>query len=205
MELADIKGLGKIGIEHLKKLGINSKNDLVSFYPFRYEILKRSDLNNISDDDKVIIDGVVASIPNIYFFNRKMDRMTFKLNTGFNLINITIFNRRYLKDKLGLNTNITVIGKYDRLHNTITASDIRLEKLGDDIKIEPIYHTTYGISNKKIENYINCALSDTKKIENYIPNYFMEKYRFLDKMIAVREIHHPTDLKKLNNCLIELR
>ena len=37
---------------------------------------------------------------------------------------------------------ITVIGKYDKIKNTIIASDVRLERLPTVPKIESIYYTT---------------------------------------------------------------
>ena len=36
MELQDIKGLGPKGILVLNKLGITTPNDLISYYPYRY-------------------------------------------------------------------------------------------------------------------------------------------------------------------------
>ena len=205
MELSDIKGLGTVGITNLKKLGIESPKDLLEFYPFRYDFIKKSNINELKQDDKIIIDGVVESIPNIYFFNRKMDKMTFKINTGERLLTITIFNRRFLKDKIIIGRIITIIGKFDKMHNSIVANDIRFEKLGDELKIEPVYHTTYGISNKKIENYINNVINSNIEVKNEIPSYFMDKYKFIDKKEAIRYLHKPIDLKVLNRCILELK
>jgi len=64
----------------------------------------------------------------------------------------------FLKQYLTINKDITIIGKYDKYKNTLTANDIKLYKIGKEIKIEPIYHVVYGISSKVINNYINEAL-----------------------------------------------
>ena len=205
MNLSDIKGLGNVGISHLKKLGIESPKDLIEFYPFRYDFIKRSNINELKQDDKIIIDGVVENMPNIYFFNRKMDKMTFKINTGEKLLTVTIFNRRFLKDKIIIGRIITIIGKYDKEHNTIVANDIRFEKLGNSLKIEPVYHTTAGMSNKKIESYINSIIDSNIEIKNNIPSYFIDKYKFIDKKEAIKYLHKPLDLKVLNRCILELK
>ena len=62
------------------------------------------------------------------------------------------------------------------------ASNIKFEPLGDKIKIEPVYHTTNGLSNKMLNNYINNALELYQNaIEDLIPQYIMEAYHFISK------------------------
>ena len=58
VDLIDIDGVGVKTIELFKKLGINEVNDLLCYYPFRYDILKRSDVSSLNDGDKIIIDGI---------------------------------------------------------------------------------------------------------------------------------------------------
>ena len=186
MTLESIKGLGPKNLKLLNKLGINTIEDLVSFYPFRYDVIKRSNLNELEDQDKIIIDGIVETIPSIFYFSRKRDKMTFKLNTGENIFNINIFNRGFLKSRLKVGTSITVIGKLDKKHNLIVVSDI---KFGSILKttIEPIYHTTYGIGINTIKKYINEGLKDFNTID-YIPSYLIDKYKFIDKEITFEKL-----------------
>ena len=203
MTLESIKGLGPKNLKLLNKLGINTIEDLVSFYPFRYDVIKRSNLNELEDQDKIIIDGIVETIPSIFYFSRKRDKMTFKLNTGENIFNINIFNRGFLKSRLKVGTSITVIGKLDKKHNLIVVSDI---KFGSILKttIEPIYHTTYGIGINTIKKYINEGLKDFNTID-YIPSYLIDKYKFIDKENSIKIVHNPTDLKVLKNALNRLK
>ena len=41
---------------------------------FRFNIIKRSELDKIEDNDKVVIDGIVETIPSVFRFKKKMDR-----------------------------------------------------------------------------------------------------------------------------------
>ena len=79
IELIDIKGLGPKGVKLLNKLNINNINDLVEFYPFRYNIIKRSNISELNDGDRIIMDGVVETVPSLFRFNKKLDKMTLKL------------------------------------------------------------------------------------------------------------------------------
>ena len=116
MQLEDIKRIGKTTIKYLNELGIYDALDLINYYPFRYEIIENTDINNLKDNDKVVIGGIVENKPNVIHFNRKLNKMTFRLNIGNFIANITIFNRAFLKDKLNIGSQITVIGKYEQSH-----------------------------------------------------------------------------------------
>ena len=193
IKLNEIKGLGPKTQKILNKLNIETSQDLLEFYPFRYEILTRSNIYELSQDDKIVIDGIVESIPTIRFIGRKMDKMTFQFNTYDKVLNVTIFNRAFLKPKIKPGTILTIIGKYDPKHNSIIASDIKFEKIEDKQKIEPIYHTTSGITSKQIHQYINSILSSEYDIPSYIPDYLLEKYNFINKNKSIKNIHNPQD------------
>ncbi len=196
MDLTTIKGIGPKKIGLLNKLGIYDTNSLINFYPFRYEVIKRSDLDNLSELDKAIIDGVVETIPSVFHFNKKMDKMSFKLNTGSKLINAVIFNRSFLKNNLRIGTGITLIGKYDKKHNTLVASELRFGKILKE-SIEPVYHTTYGLTGKNIKSYIDEALKKDFTISTSLPIELEEKYKFKDIVESIKEIHNPTNLANL--------
>ncbi|MFA5603288.1 MAG: ATP-dependent DNA helicase RecG [Bacilli bacterium] len=203
-KLEEIKGLGPKTIGLLKKLNINDTYDLISFYPFRYDLIKRSDIRSLNQDDKIIIDGRIENIPYVVFINRKMNKMTFRINTGNNLLNVVIFNRAFLKNNLLINTEITIIGKYDKLHNNIIASDIRFGLIGSENRIEGVYHSTYGLSGSKIKKYIDNILPDIDVI-NYLPESLTKKYNFMNKKEAVLEVHRPTNMKILSKARESLK
>ena len=58
MILSDVKGIGPKSEKVLNKMGIFTPDDLISFFPFRYEVIERTDIFNLKDGDKIIIDGV---------------------------------------------------------------------------------------------------------------------------------------------------
>ena len=197
MILTDVKGVGPKSEKILNKMGIFTPDDLINYYPFRYEIISRSDLSKLEDQDKIVIDGVIDTAPTIFFFGRK-DRMNFKLATSSNLFNVTIFNRGFLKSKLLLGSNISVIGKLDKRRNTIIASDLKFGLLPDTPKIEGIYHTVSGITGKQIETFINNLFFQDFHLSDYVPNEYAIKYGFISKKKALELIHFPRSLKDID-------
>lgn len=203
--IEELKGIGPKTLSLLNKIGIEDSEDLVTYYPFRYDILQRSNILDLKQDDKIIIDGVVESVPSLYRFKSRMDKMTFRFNTGDMLLKVTIYNRGFLKSKINPSTELIIIGKYDKIHNTIIASDLRFGLLTDTPKIEPVYHTTYGLSSKQIGNYIDQVLVDDIEVTSYIPSYLSEKYNFISKENGIKIVHNPNDLATLNKSLNYLK
>ena len=198
-ELCDIKGVGDKTSKLLNKLNIYNVVDLVTYYPYRFEVLKQTSLY----EEKVVVSGIIETIPTISYF-KNMNRLSFKFNTSNNLVNVVIFNRAFLKPNLLIGKYITVIGKYDTKSNTINAADIKLFDLGDRTLIEPIYHLVKGINNKSLNKYINEALNECN-IVDYIPEEIINKYNFIDKKEALRIIHNPKKGLKdaINRCKYE--
>ena len=129
--------------------------------------------------------------------------MNFRINTNSFIFNVVIYNRGFLKSKLKPGTEITVMGKYDKKHNLITAYNLELSLLNDTPRIEAVYHSTYGLTSKQIEKYIS-KIKDYE-VTNYIPDYLMKKYDFIDKKSAIKEMHNPTSLENLKIARIVLK
>lgn len=205
-ELKDVKGIGPKALSLLNKININSIEDLVTHYPFRYDILERCDLSKTGDGEKITIDGKVESIPILMRFKAGLNKMNFRLVTQSGVVGVSIFNRAFLKSQLSVGTGVTVIGKLDKNKNVITANDIKIGILTNKVKIEPVYHCTSGITNKNMSTYINMALlMYGKDINDYIPETYRDKYSFVNKKTALNIIHNPSTAEKLKEMTIRLK
>ena len=109
--LEKIKGIGPKSKELLNRLNIYTINDLLTYYPFRYDILKRTNLlQEDIDTKKIVIDGKVDSLVITNHF-RKVNKLSFRIETIYGKIGVVIFNRAFLLNNLKLGTNIVVIGQ----------------------------------------------------------------------------------------------
>ena len=206
MALKDIKGVGPRALTLLSKIGINTVDDLVTHYPFRYEFLVRGNLEETNDGDHIIIDGKIESSPILVRFKAGLNKMNFRLVTASGVVGVSIFNRAFLKSQLTVGTTVTVIGKFDKSKNVITASEIKMESLSNKVKIEPVYHLTSGLTNKNMALYINMALlGQSKDIHDSIPLKYQEKYNFSNKRMALNIVHNPPSKEKLKEAMIRLK
>jgi len=206
MNLSKIKGVGPKTEQALKKLNINNVNDLVTHYPFRYEVLKRTDLETVTEEDKVIIDGKVESIPILVRFKAGLNKLNIRLLTKNGIVGVSIFNRAFLKPNLQVGTNIIAIGKYDKKRNIVTASDIKFGTLSSKETIESVYHTTTGLTSKMLLTYINNSLlTYGNEISDNIPTYLLDKYKFSNKKTALNIVHNPPSFDKLKEASLRLK
>ncbi|MDD3995539.1 MAG: ATP-dependent DNA helicase RecG [Bacilli bacterium] len=203
-DFKNIKGLGPKTIEYLEKLNIYSTFDLITHYPFRYEVLSRSNINDLKQDDKIIIDGIVESKPIVNRF-RNMNKMTFNLNIKTNVLKVIIFNRAFMSSNIDIGKNITVIGKYDLIHNTVIANDILFINLTNKPTIIPIYRTTQGLPRKKLSKLILSLLDQVNNIDDYIPEYISNEHSFISKSESIKYIHNPIDIDLLKQAMIRLK
>lgn len=193
-ELETIEGVGPKTKELLNKIKIYTVEDLLNYYPYRYDIIKRSDLSNLSDGDKIIIDGIVEGQPTTIYINKSLKKMIFRISTKTMILNITLYNRAHLYSDLKSGKEITIIGKYNKLKNTVIVSDIRFGLLPPSAKIEPIYYTTEGLTVKQISKFESIALEKDYDVIDLVPRYIEEKYNLMNKKSAIKNIHVPEDI-----------
>ena len=206
--LEKIKGIGPKSKELLNRLNIYTINDLLTYYPFRYDTLKRTDLLNPREDlnnKKIVLDGKVDSLVLTNHF-RKVNKLSFRITTIYGKMGVVIFNRAFLLNSLKIGTNIVVIGKYDKQNNILVASDILFKTLGKKEEIIPVYHLTSGLTSNTLRKFINEGLATYKdQVIDNIPEYLIDKYNFSSKKFALSIVHNPSDKERLEEVLNRLR
>lgn len=202
-KLTTIKGVGLTTLKALEELNIYSKEDLLNYFPFRYNIIEKTDVSKMEDKDNVVVDGICESIPNVFFFSKSKNKMTFRLNIGTKILNVSIFNRAFVKNKIKIGIGLTIIGKYDKKTNSVVASDLKFGMITKS-QIEPVYHSSFKISSQKINKLILPLLENIDLKEN-LPDSINEKYNFISHNDAVKIIHNPEKKEDLKAALAKLK
>ena len=182
MDIELVKGVGKVTLDYLKKLQIFTIEDLVEYSPYRYNILRIIPVKEVKDGETCTIRGIVDTEAKTIYI-KKLNKLTIRIVADNYLMNVVIFNRAFLKNQLKVGRMINVVGKYDSKRNQFTASDINFEIINSS-KIYPVYHLVNGLKNKILTNIIREALNTSISLDDYIPDYLVDKYMFLDKLNA---------------------
>ena len=192
----DIKNLHQVGEKTskiLNKLGIFTDDDLINYYPYRYNVYNFS--NELIDNSTLIINVIIESNPIVSYIKKNFNRLSFRARYNERIFNVVIFNRAYLKTNLTIGKNITIIGKYDFKKNIFTSSDIKFNVTNG--QIEPVYHLTKGITNNLVSKLIKDNFNNIY-IKDSLPSNIISKYNLLSKKDALYNIHFPNDLKMVH-------
>ncbi len=193
MDLKDIDLISFQNLKYLEKYNITTSKDLLEFYPYRYQVLNPSSLE--SKDNLLTINAKIVSTPIITYLKSKLNVLRFKAIVNNQIINVSIFNRGFLKKNLTIDKEVILIGKYNDKLNSFTASEIKMGRL-NNTQIIPLYHNVKGIKNNTLEKYIKYLLENTTIVDE-LPSYLKEKYHLCSLQEAYQYIHFPKNKEEL--------
>mgnify|MGYP004564765555 FL=1 len=193
MDLKDIDLISFQNLKYLEKYNITTSQDLLEFYPYRYQVLNPSSLE--SKDNLLTINAKIVSTPIITYLKSKLNVLRFKAIVNNQIINVSIFNRGFLKKNLTIDKEVILIGKYNDKLNSFTASEIKMGRL-NNTQIIPLYHNVKKIKNNTLEKYIKYLLENTTIVDE-LPSYLKEKYHLCSLQEAYQYIHFPKNKEEL--------
>lgn len=194
MDIKNLHNVGEKTAKLLNKLGIYNDNDLINFYPYKYNVYNFA--SSLEENITLILRVKIESNPIVFYIKKNFNKLSFRANIDNNIINVIIFNRAFLKQNLIVGKEVTIIGKYDFKKNLFTASDIKFNIING--QIEPIYHLVKGLTNNMILKILKSNL-DNINILDYLPTEYQNKYYLVSKNKAIRDIHFATSLENINN------
>ena len=179
-------------IEVLHRLGLFTTDDLLMYYPYRYEAITTSAFSDWKIKDKVWFEGEVVQLPRSWRKGRLVTT-TFQVRSQEQILTITIFNRPWAKS-LNLNQILTIQGVYQG-NSKVTAISYDTKPLAEHASITPIYSIKEGIRQKTLQTIIHSVLNQLQdEIIDDIPDEFRQAYRLLPLKLAYRYIHIPSSM-----------
>lgn len=198
--LSVLPGVGPKSAEKFAKLDIETLQDLLLYFPFRYEDFQSKQVLDLEDGEKAVISGIVATPANVQYYGFKRNRLRFSIKQGEVILAVNFFNQPYLADKVEVGANIAVFGKWDKAKASLTGMKL-LAHVEDDL--QPVYRVAQGISQTSLIKLIKTAFDQGLDllIEENLPQVLLERYQLLSRAEAVRAMHFPKDLAEYKQAL----
>ncbi|MFZ2316632.1 MAG: ATP-dependent DNA helicase RecG, partial [Trichococcus flocculiformis] len=189
--VGELPHVGPKRVEALHSLGIDTIYDLITHFPFRYEDIKVKTLDEIEDSDKVTLKGQVVTAPVVHHYGFKKSRLSFKLAIEDAIISVTFFNQPYLKQKIMLEDEVAIFGKWERARQTLAGMKILGSSNGQD-DYAAIYHVNKTIKQQTILNLIKQAIElYSSVIPEILPQHLQQTYHLMTHREAIRAMHFP--------------
>lgn len=198
--LTVLPGVGSKSAEKFAKLGLESLQDLLLYFPFRYEDFKSKNVLDLEDGEKAVVSGQVVTPANVQYYGYKRNRLRFTIKQGEVALAVNFFNQPYLADKIEVGASIAVFGKWDKAKASLTGMKL-LAQVEDDL--QPVYRLAQGISQASLVKLIKTAFDQGLDLllEENLPQSLLERYQLVSRVQAVRAMHFPKDLAEYKQAL----
>lgn len=198
--LRQLKGVSALKEQELHAFGLYTVNDLLLYFPFRYEDYGVRDLTEVKNGEKATVTGIVRGVPLLQRYGKSKSRLTCKVQVGLQLVTAVWFNRQFLREQLTPEREILLTGKWEQARMQITVSDSEFLDSGKASKrdtLQPIYHVGGKITQVWLRKLILSAIDQyLPLIEEILPYSLMEKYNLMKRSEAIGYIHRPSHSKQ---------
>ncbi|MCP3743396.1 ATP-dependent DNA helicase RecG [Paenibacillus sp. FSL M7-0802] len=193
--LKQIHGVSALKEGELHAFGISNVQDMLEYYPFRYEDYRLRSLSEVKDGDKITVQAKIMGIPVLQRYGRK-SRLTCKLMAEDWMFTATWFNRHFMKEQLTSGREIVVTGKWDlkRMQMTVADSEFPDKGVARSGTLQPVY----SIGGKITQSWMRKTMSQTlqqfgEMIPEILPELLVRKYSMMPRKQAIAGIHQPQD------------
>jgi len=210
-EVSDISKVGKTIAGRLKKLGILNVEDLIFYYPFRYQdfsqVSKISELNPA--ESLATIKGKIEIIENRRSWKTRKTLTEGLVSDGSGSIKVIWFNQPFLTQLLKTGDEIYLSGKinFDR-YGPQLVNPIHEKAKSETIhtaRIVPIYPLTDRLTQKQIRWLIKVSLSVVGQFKDWLPESIKQSLKLYPLSQALNTIHFPSDQNSLDKAIERLK
>ncbi len=193
-----VTGIGEETAEQLHSLKIDTVDDLLHHFPFRYENYKEKDLHEAKHEERITVVGTVQTEPSIRYMGKNKNRLSFRMLVDQILITVTFFNRAFLKSKITPGAELTVTGKWDQHRLALTGSECHQGRIKREQSIMPVYSIAGKLTVKALQRHVKQAFKQfAAEVPEQLPYSFIEAYKLPTKLEALTWLHFPPNEQAL--------
>ena len=195
-----VKGIGEKASEQLSQLQIETIEDLMTYFPYRYEIFAVKQVHECVHGEQVTLIATILSEPSVTFYGRRKSRLTFTAKVDDAVIRGVIFNRPYAKKQLKPGEFFTLTGTWDAHRLQITVSTYKKGKAIRESAIQPKYSLRGEITHYRLQKMIHQAIEQFgDQVEEFLPQSYLYDYKLPARIQAIQTLHKPENKETLKH------
>lgn len=184
-----VPGVGPARSKLLKKLGVETVQDLLYYVPFRYDDFSLvSPIARVQPGETVTVEGTITAFKNSFTKTGKKLQEA-KIADGTGTLAAIWFNQPFLARVLPVGTRVRLAGKIDWFGNKIVLTSPSYE-IGSSLhtgRLVPVYPETEGITSKWLRGRIALVLEHALgEVVDAIPDFGLMPLRR-----AIAAVHFP--------------
>jgi len=197
----ELKGVGEELAKKLAILGVQTVNDLIEYYPRRYE--DYSDVMPIAKlrPGQVTIEAKINQIKGRYV-RRGMHITEAIASDDTASMRLVWFNQPYRASAIKHDQKYYIAGEYRLSRNRFSILNPSVELVSDfpvnTARIIPIYRETKGLKSSQIRKLVRTAIQEVKELPEHLPDWLLKQQGLINYAQAVTEMHFPSGVKALD-------
>lgn len=194
--IGNLKGIGEKTEALFRRLGVNTIEDLIRYYPRGYDIFEDPvPISQLEEGRTAAVTGAVFGRIQVSG-NQRLQITTLYLKDLTGTLKVIWFRMPFLRNTLGKKGPITlrgrVVRKRDGLvmeHPEIYDPSVKYEEKRHSM--QPVYSLTAGLTNNAVIKAVKQALGCVSEKLNILPRKVEETYGFPPYTQAVKMMHFP--------------
>lgn len=207
MKLTSIKGIGPQKEKKLNALGIHSVEELIRYFPTRYETIQTL------KDIRLAKNGAILLLPVSTIQSPSTWRYGHKSITTLEVENLDIriqlkwFNSPFASKAIHKQKSLWVMGKIDPNAKSYTMVNPKISVNRPDIRsIMPVYRTTKGISQSDWARFVAESMSHKHLLPSeYLSTHILAKQRLMGREQAYAQVHFPDSMEMLEHAIKRIK
>lgn len=197
-KISSLKGIGEKTEKLFQKIGVDTVEDLIRYYPKGFEIFE----DPISVGE--VEEGKVCTVAGMVFgriqvsTNSKMQITTLHLKDVTGTLKVIWYRMPFLRNTLAKGGTLVLRGRIVRKKNEIVMEhpeifypSSKYEKKRDTM--QPVYSLTAGLTNNSVIKAVKQALSFLDDEQDILPEELRLKYSFPKYEEAIYAMHFPRE------------
>ncbi|MBR2929585.1 MAG: ATP-dependent DNA helicase RecG [Oscillospiraceae bacterium] len=196
-----LAGVGEARAKTLRKLGIETVGDLLSYFPRTYEDRKLSpSISSLIVGENAAVVAMVASTPTLSRIRKGLSLVKFRAVDQSGALEITFFNRPYAKEQFHRGESYVFYGKVEgtllrrQMNNPVVEKEGAAQLTGS---IVPVYPLTAGVTQTLLIKLMRQGLAAASELPEELPDDIRQKHNLCYVNYAYENIHFPPSPEEL--------
>lgn len=198
-----LKGIGEKAEQLFRKVGIETVEDLLHYYPRNYDVYEAPEqIDSLCMAKLVAVEGIIERTPLVRRVkNLQIVTTSIRDNTGS--LPVTWYNMPFLQKSLRGGSRYVLRGRLVYKGKKLTLEQPQIFTLGNYDELlhimQPVYALTKGLTNNAIQKAVKQALEKEVyyRRREYLPMDIRQKYELAEYSFAMQQIHFPKDMEHL--------
>jgi len=201
-KITELYRVGQATAKTLAKLDLATAQDLLGYFPFRYDDFSKSvPIADLHPDTAANLTATIELIQNKKSAKRRMYITEALVSDESDSLKVIWFNQPFLTRTLQVGDKISLAGRVTENYGQLAMISPIYEKVyGDNLihtqGLVPNYHLTADLTQKQLRFLIKEVLPLADKIKDWLPPEVKKHLGLMELNLALKKIHFPATLKE---------